>query len=320
MLRRAGAGRETATAPAPVTARRLGPVATLSVALVSVVALAAAVGAWRASRQAPLPPTLEGPCQVWASLVPSDTGQLSDTGKLSDTMVDPARSGGVYPVPAAARIDYQAVLAGVGDPGSRRLTGQVVLDLPPLVPDVTLARWDEIGSKVDNQGSRRYQLPPRWAPTGVTLRVLAAHEESGRRCRGALTIRLTGSALGSLLRPLAVGLLAASAWLVARASVPRTRRHDPWLGNHPDRGWASAAGRPGLGMLAGLVYGVFATVVLLLASAVALHSLWVIVLPPVGVATGLVIGWVGPRWFRSTPSPESPRPEPRELPFLEPHE
>jgi hypothetical protein len=298
----------------------------LTMLLVTLVGVAAGVGAWRSSVQGPLPASLEGPCLVRASLSPGDV------------VVDPSVSGGVYEIPPAALIEYSAVLSDVTDPGRRQLEGRVGLDLPPPFGLVNVASWSEAGSNRSEQGTYRYNLPARWAPTGVTLRVQAEHAEPGRRCTGALTVRLAGSAFGSLLRPVAVVLLVGSAWLLARAGIAPTHRHDPWSALHrrspasqpaTDSGRAHAdpsssrsswepRGRPAFGVLVGLVFGLFAAVVLLLAGAVVLHSAWVTAVVLAGVAIGLAIGWIGHGPPRSGElKPKLPQ-EARELTLLEP--
>lgn len=189
----------------------------LLVGLVSIVALLAGLGAWRAPGQGARPPSLDGPCRVTARLTPGGV------------QVDPSVTGGVYTVPPSATIAYDAVLSAA-DQGRRRLQGHVVLDLPPPLPDVTLASWDEVGGLPDTTGLRRYDLPGRWAPTGLTLRVSAVHQEPALRCAGTLDLRLGGGGTTSLLRPIAVALLIAAAWAVSGAGRPgRGRRRDPWM-------------------------------------------------------------------------------------------
>jgi hypothetical protein len=297
-------------------------VATATVALLCLVALAAGLGAWRASRQGPLPAAFEGPCQVRAVVRPGEV------------TIDPTRSAGVYRLPASGSVTYEAVLAGTADPGRRRLTGRVTLDLPPPLPDATLARWDEPGGRLDTSGVRTYALPRRWAPTGLTLRIGAEHREPGLRCAGELGVRVAGSAAGSLLRPITVFMLIASAWLLARATLPRDRPHDPWRRRPPPAEHAgstgaaavrpgasgppsrwNARGRPGVGLLAGLVFGTMTAVVLLLSSAIALQSTWVTVSMLGGMVLGLALGWWG---GPATPPPEAPAPAEAELPLLEP--
>ena len=280
----------------------------ITVLLVSAVALAAGAGALRASVADPLPPTMQGPCQMRAEVQPSGT------------VVDPSVSGGVYAVPAVGLITYDAALSSTEDPIRRRLTGSVVLDLPPLFPDVTLGNWDEFGSLNANRGVQRYSLAEALAPTGATVRVRAQHQEDGTTlCRASLTLRLDGPVFGTLLRPIVVLFLVATAWLTARATLPRDARHDPWLGRvtHDER-WR-AAGRPGLGVLAGLAFGVCSALVLILSSAVALHSWWVSICPLVGVFGGLLLGWLGPpeTGDRGAAGP-SPSPDDAELPLLDP--
>lgn len=288
----------------------------LVVALLAVVALGAGVGAWRASGRPPLPPSLEGPCQVRA--------ELSPAGSPAPTVViDPSRSAGVYALPAQATIAYDAVLSAGTDPGRRRLQGSVTLALPPPFGSATLARWDEPGGRLDTSGTRRYALPARWAPVGLTLDVRAEHREPGLRCTGALRVRVAGSTTATFLRPFCVGLLVACAWLLARAAVPRPRRPDPWLGRLTGTDRWSARGRPGLGTIAGLCFGVATALVLLLAGAVPLASAWVTACPLLGVACGLGLGWWGPagpggRDGAATVESSGAPPEERELTILEP--
>ncbi len=298
----------------------------LTILLVTLVGVTAGVGGWRSSLRGPLPASLDGPCQVQARLSPSDV------------TVDPSVSGGVYQVPPAAVIAYTAVLSDVTDPGSRPLEGRVGLDLPPPFGLVSVARWSETGSNRSEDGFYRYNLPARWAPTGVTLRVRAEHTEPGRRCVGALTVQLAGSTFGSFLRPVAVALLVGAAWLLARAGAAPSHRHDPWSALHRRSAGSSSAGngrsahrrtsrpparwqprgRPAFGAVVGMVFGLFASVVLLLAGAVVLHSAWVTTTVLAGIATGLVIGWVGQR-SPVDPEVNPPAPEePRELTLLEP--
>ncbi|MFN0027317.1 MAG: hypothetical protein ACKV2O_09090 [Acidimicrobiales bacterium] len=290
----------------------------LTVLLVALVGVAVGVGSWRSSREGPLPASLEGPCQVQARLSPSGV------------VVDPSVSGGVYEVPPTALIEYTAVLSDLQDPGSRLLQGQVGLDLPPPFGLVNVARWSEPGSSRGEDGTYRYNLPRRWAPTGVTLRVQAEHTEPALRCAGALTVRLTGPAFGSFLRPVALVLMVGSAWLVARAGTAPAHRHDPWSARHRRPGSAGTPGaprpvppwqprgRPVFGVLVGLVFGAFAAVVALLAGAVVLHSAWVSASVVGGAAIGLLIGWVGPISTRKAEIRPAASDEPRELPLLEP--
>ncbi|MEZ5262237.1 MAG: hypothetical protein R2755_10795 [Acidimicrobiales bacterium] len=278
----------------------------LVVVLVCAVALAAGAGAWRASRQAPLPPSLEGPCSVRAELLPTAT------------VIDPAVSAGVYPVPPAGTVRFDAVLSDGADRGRRRLQGSVRLDLPPPFGDATLASWDEDGGRLDTSGSRAYALPARWVPAGLTLTVHAEHREPGLRCAGSLQLRVSGSTTGSVLRPTAVVLLVATAWLLARAAVPRPRRHDPWLGRLTgDERWA-ARGRPGFGAVSGLLFGLAAALVLLLTSAVPLGSAWVSAAPLLGALAGIGLGWWGPAGSDDDASSRPVADEGRELAILEP--
>lgn len=277
------------------------------VGLLCAVALAAGIGAWRAAQAGPLPPTLQGPCELQAFVEPGDLE------------LDAASSSGVFEIPPQATVTYRGSLAGGADPGRRRLEGRVRLDLPPLLPDVTIARWDEFGSLASADGSQRYSLSPRWAPTGLTVRVSAEHREATFACNGSMTVRLGGSAFGSWLRPLAVLLLVGAACLVARASLPRVSRHDPWLGRLTGTDRWDAAGRPGFGVVAGLLYGLLASVVLLLSSAIALHSVWVLLWPIFGMAVGLLLGWWGPIGRRDGEHASAPPPpEERDLAVLEP--
>lgn len=259
----------------------------LVVALVVLVALGAGLGAWRASGRPPLPPSLEGPCQVRAELSPTDPSAPT-------VVIDPARSAGVYALPAQATIAYDAVLSAGADPGRRRLQGSVTLALPPPFGTATLAGWDEDGGRLDTSGTRSYALPARWAPVGLTLDVRAEHLEPGLRCAGALRVRVAGGSTASVVRPLCVALLVACAWLLARAAVPRPRRHDPWLGRLTGTDRWSARARPGFGLVAGLLFGMAAAIVLLLAGAVPLASAWVTASPLLGMACGVGLGWWGP--------------------------
>jgi len=312
---------------------RLTRVELLIVAVLSAAtALAALAGVWRST--SPLPPSLTGPCSVQARVEP---------GAL---VIDPSVSGGVYRLPLDGTVSYQAAI-GTTTVGPRPLQGQVSLDLPRPLPDPVLAGWDEPGALSDNAGTSTYRLDRWWAPSGAVVTIRAEHREPEAVCTGALTVRLAGSGLG--LRSLLVVLLLASATLTARAARPARHGTDdssgaatgstssttvpggaaasagswPWepapSGRWAGRRRSAPLGRPGLGLVAGGLYGVTSSGLVLLAGTVALASSWVFAGPVAGAVVGAVLGWWAPA--RTAPGRARRRPgsdDGPELPLLDP--
>lgn len=293
----------------PVTvagrARRAAPLAALAAAL----ALAAN---WTAPPPE-LGPTLEGPCSVQATV----------TG--SSEVVDPSRSGGVYVVPARGVVAYDAALAGVAaqDAGRRDISGHVELDLPPPLPSLRLASWDEVGTTPVEQGSRPYRIPDLVAPVGATVTVRALHRDaatagttgpsgqsvlgdgSGVRCLGSLSLRIGGDPFDNPIRALVVAWTVASAALLAWTGEPKeptSGRPDPWRTRtpaHSSRGgapvpWWHPQGRLLWGGVAGVAFGIGLALMVLLSGTVALESSLISVIVALGVAAGLFVGWFGP--------------------------
>jgi hypothetical protein len=319
---------------------RLPRVELLIVAVLSTAtAMAALVGVWRSSSSPPLPPSLTGPCSVQARVEPGGV------------VIDPSVSAGVYRLPLDGTVSYQAAI-GTATDGPRPLQGQVVLDLPRPLPDPVLGSWDEPGALADNAGSTTYRLDRWWAPSGAVVTIRAEHREPGAVCAGALTVRLAGTGIG--LRTLLVVLLLASAALTSRAARPSRRsvadgagtngagtngtgtngtgepigaaaagRSWPWdpapAGNRTRPHRLAPAGRPGLGLVAGGLFGLTASGLVLLAGTVGLASSWVLAGPVAGATVGAVLGWWAPakaapgRSRRRSGSDDGP-----ELPLLDP--
>lgn len=274
------------------------------------VALLVAVSSW--SAPAPrLGPSLDGPCRVRAT--------VSGT----DAVIDPSRSAGVYEVPVAGVVAYDAALTGpAGEVGERAIRGHVELDLPPPVPSLRLARWDVVGRTPAEQGNRAYRLPAAFAPIGATVTVRAEHREAGARCAGSLSVRLAG---GPFDNPVRVGTAlwtAGAAVLVARAARPpgrpggEDRRRPPWLDRrlHPDRAGGRRHrwhphGRPVLGAVAGVLFGAGLATLALLSGAVPLESAVLSAIVVLGPVAGLVVGWTGAGHRRSPSVTAGPGPD-----------
>ncbi len=260
-------------------------VAFLVVSLVVVLAVAVGVGVLNQAGRNRLAPTLTGPCHVRAVIEPGAT------------VVDPSVSAGVYRLPIAGSVQYEANLANLANADTtptRRLIGHVRLDLPAPLPDPVLAAWDEPGSLRTAQGVHAYQMATRWAPIGATVRILAQHVEPTMTCGGSLTVRIDGNAASSFLRPTAISVVVAAATLVGRAARPRSRDANPWVPPRAARPPRRRHGRPGLGGAAGLLYGSAAAVVMVLSGATDLASTTLWLWPIGGMAAGVILGWWAP--------------------------
>lgn len=130
-----------------------------------------------------VPPNLEGPCNV--------TATISETG----TNIDPSASGGVYSAPLSGSASYNGSIAV--DPGEgRAIDGRVWVVTPPGLPSVTLKSWqDEDAENVSDAGTVTWDLP-NLLPRGIEVTVEGFHNDE-QNCTGSITVKVDGGIFDS---------------------------------------------------------------------------------------------------------------------------
>ncbi|MDY7101996.1 MAG: hypothetical protein S0880_12475 [Actinomycetota bacterium] len=251
------------------------------------------------------PADVTGPCEVEA--------------RVGSAVVVPRRSGGVYTLPAAADVVYDARLgpsavdgpseqagaAGDGSTAPRAIEGDVALRLPWPLGSATITSWEEEAvAGLGETGRFGYDLDPRWAPIGAILTVDVVHRDGDVTCAGSVAARLGGGFLDGAVRPAAAGLTVAGLAATALAARPRRQadgvdahgvRHG--LDDEPVAGRARARGRPVIATVTGAVTGLAVGADLVLASVVAFEGPALAAGTMVGAIVGAAAGWWAP-WRR----------------------
>ncbi len=77
-------------------------------------------------------------------------------------------------------------------------SGFVKIDLPPLVPDVTVETWKGDSQTTENSGTKKYDLPGI-VPAGVTFQVIGRHADTNGVCSGVVDVEIEGGPFDSPL-------------------------------------------------------------------------------------------------------------------------
>jgi len=158
-------------------------------------ALVAVGGLWLA---APANASIDGPCKGSAVVTPDGGG--------ATVAIDPASSDGPYTVPLAGTAAYDGSISGV-PAGKQSYSGEVVLELPPGLPDVPVADWSGTSDQTAKKGDYHYDVPS-FVPKGIELPVAARHTQGGVHCSAHVTVQFDGSVLN--VWTVGAGILAAA--------------------------------------------------------------------------------------------------------------
>jgi len=184
----------------------------------------------------------------------------------------------VIEIPRADEVSWSGSVVGPVDGSSREVAGRVALALPPPFGSINLADWTGPASDVQRSGTYTYDLPSI-VPSGVTLELLASHDESGQRhCTASVGVIIPGGPFDSPLTWVALtGLLLFGALLVL-------------FGRTPSPGTGRIVG----GALLGLPFGLFLGLTLVLFGAIPLASPVVTILLVLGAVAGALWTWWSP--------------------------
>jgi hypothetical protein len=170
-----------------------------------------AAGAWLVLAP-PAAAEIEGPCEGQAVLTPTDGG-----GPTVD--VDGATDARVT-IPRSADVEYSGSIAIPNPTEDMPHSGEVVLVLPSILPDVTVASWSwsDTTDATETTGSTSYDID---LPAGVLGAVQGTaegnHTQAGVSCTGSLEIEIDGSAVNAGSIGSAVGTVLAGAGMVLAA-------------------------------------------------------------------------------------------------------
>jgi hypothetical protein len=206
-----------------------------------------------------------------------DAGGFAETS----TQLTPDR---VVEIPRADEVSWSGSVVGPADGSSRDVAGRVALALPPPFGSINLADWGGQATDVQRSGTYAYDLPSV-VPSGVTLTLLASHDESGQRhCTATVGVIIPGGPFDSPLIWVAlIGLL-----LVGAVLALLGRSADP------------SVGRIVGGALLGLPFGLFLGLLLVLFGAIPLASPVLTVLLVLGAVGGGVWTWRSPLAAKTT--------------------
>jgi hypothetical protein len=104
-----------------------------------------------------------------------------------------------------------------------KYSGYVKIDLPPLVPDVTVETWKGDGQTTENSGTETYDLPSI-VPAGVTFQVIGRHADTNGVCSGVVDVEIEGGPFDSPLTAVSLAGTLVTAAGFAGAVRPLFRR------------------------------------------------------------------------------------------------
>ena len=190
-----------------------------------------------------------------ADHVPSDVIEIPQ----ADTVVWEGSVGGASPTDTVPR---------------RAISGEVELDLP--FGSVTLDDWGGTSERAANTGDHDYDLPD--VVIGIELPLHGAHREDGSEvCSGSVNVVVVG---GTFDNPLSyaglVGLILSAIALVVAGRIKGLKTHSVFGG------------------FAGLFFGLFLAISLLVFGALPLDSIILLILPLAFLVIGLVWGKLAP--------------------------
>lgn len=98
----------------------------------------------------------------------------------------------VIVVPRSDTVEWTGSVAA--PPGE--YSGELRLDLPPLLPDLAIDSWSGDSESTSNSGVEEYDIPSV-APAGVTIRVVGEHTDDNGTCSGYVNVEIEGGAFDS---------------------------------------------------------------------------------------------------------------------------
>ena len=120
-------------------------------------------------------------------------------------------AGKVIEVPKSDTVMWHGTVVGPAAGVERPISGFVAVDLPWPLGRATVDSWGGKSKRVENNGSKKYDLPDS-VPRGVEFKVFGEHHENGKLfCSGSATVEVEGSAFDSAAAPVALALTAVSA-------------------------------------------------------------------------------------------------------------
>ena len=149
---------------------------------------AGVVGGTLALGASPASASLDGPCEA--------SGTFGDGGMTVD-----AKTTDEVEIP---RKDTVAWVASVpAKEGERPISGDVRVEFPPPIGEVTVGDWSSDSSTYSNSDVYEYDLPSVIA--GFDIPVSGIHRDAGFTCSGTVIVRVEG---GGLKNPAALASLA----------------------------------------------------------------------------------------------------------------
>ncbi|MCI0687753.1 MAG: hypothetical protein L0Y54_11020 [Sporichthyaceae bacterium] len=135
---------------------------------------------------------------TWQTGLPERGGSFSETSAAH-------QPGDVIEVPRADTVEWSGQVVGPAAGTERAISGSVKVLLPAPLGGVTIGDWGGSTDKVDNTGTRSYDLPGL-VPAGVEFTLSGTHSEgSSEFCSGSVKMTIAGGAFDS---PLVWGAIA----------------------------------------------------------------------------------------------------------------